>query len=95
MTDITRDEGTKESSGLCARRPVAEIMQFNNLSKSTVKDVKCPYDPFIAGGDPLDFLETNRKEHRRRSDTQDNAVVADLQHLRQINEVNSKRAGTL
>jgi hypothetical protein len=27
------------------------------------------------------FLETNPKEHRRRSDTQDNAVVADLQHL--------------
>jgi hypothetical protein len=40
-------------------------------------------------------LETNPKEHRRRSDTQDVAVVADLQDLWQINEVNSKRAGTL
>jgi hypothetical protein len=83
------------ASNLYARRIVAEIMHFNNLSKSTVKHVKHCYDAFIAGGGPLDYFETDRKERRRRGNTQDNAVVADLQHIWQINEVNGKRAGTL
>jgi hypothetical protein len=36
---------------------------------------------FIAGGGLLEDFETNRKEHKRMSDTLDDAIVADLQQL--------------
>jgi hypothetical protein len=54
---------------------------FNNLSKSTVKGVKCLYDAFIAGRGFLEDFETNRKEHKRRSDTLEGTVMPDLQQL--------------
>jgi hypothetical protein len=55
------------ASGLRAGRTVAEIVKFNNLSKSTVKRVKCHYDPFIAGGGLPEDFETTRKVHKRRT----------------------------
>ncbi len=78
------------ASGLCTGRTVAEIVKFNNFGKSTVKRVKCCYDAFITGtGLPEDF-ETNRRVHKRRSDTLDDAIVADLQQLFNQNPVRSR-----
>jgi len=51
------------------------------LSKSTAKHIKRRYDAFIAGGGLPEDFKTNRKDHKRRSDTLDNAIVADLQQL--------------
>jgi transposase len=36
-------------SGLQSGRTVSEIIEFNNVSKSTVKRLKKHYDKFIAG----------------------------------------------
>jgi hypothetical protein len=46
-----------------------------------VKGIKCHFDAFIAGGGLLEDFETNRKEHKRRSDTLDDTVMPDLQQL--------------
>jgi len=43
--------------------------------------VKRRYDAFIAGGGLLEDFETERKEHKKRSDTLDDAIMADLQQL--------------
>jgi hypothetical protein len=67
------------ASGL--RMAVVEIVKFHNLSKSIVKRVKRRYGAFIPGrGLPEDF-EMNRKEYPRRSDTLDDAIMANLQQL--------------
>jgi len=44
-----------------------------------VQRIKRRYDAFIAGGGLLEDFETNRKEHKRRSDTLDDATAADPQ----------------
>jgi hypothetical protein len=69
------------ASGLRVGRTVAEIVKFNNLSKSTLKRVKCNYDAFIAGGGLPEDLETTRKEHKKRSNTLDDAIIADIQQF--------------
>ena len=51
------------------------------MSNSTVKRVKRRYDAFIAGGGLPEYFKTNRKDHKRRSDTLDDTIVADLQQL--------------
>jgi hypothetical protein len=66
------------ATGLCAGRMVSEIVNFHNLSKSTVKSVKRRYEDFIAGGGLPEDFETTRKDHKRRSDTLDDAIVADI-----------------
>ncbi len=68
-------------TGLRAGRSVAEIVKFNNLKRSTVRDVKQRYAAHIAaGGRPEDF-SSKRKEHRKRSDCLDGRIVAALQDL--------------
>jgi hypothetical protein len=69
------------ASGLHAGRTVSEIVKFHNLSKSTVKRVKRRYNAFIAGGGLLEDFEMTRKDHKRQSDTLDDAIVADIQEL--------------
>ncbi len=72
---------TSITSGLWVGRTVAEIVKFNNLSKSTLKCVKCHYDAFIAGGGLPEDLETTRKERKKRSNTLDDAIIADIQQF--------------
>ncbi len=68
-------------TGLRAGRSVPEIVKFNNLKKSTVRDVKRCYDAFIAaGGLPEDF-SSDRKIHKKRSDSLGIDIVARLQEL--------------
>ncbi len=68
-------------TGLRAGRSVADIVKFNNLKRSTVRDVKQRYAAHIAaGGRPEDF-SSKRKEHRKRSDCLDGRIVAALQDL--------------
>jgi hypothetical protein len=55
-------------------RTVAEIVQFNNFSNSTMK-----HDAFIAGGGLMEDFGTNSKEHRRRSDTLDDTNMVALE----------------
>jgi hypothetical protein len=62
-------------------RTGSEVVQFNNMSKNTVKCVKCSYNTFIAVGGLLEDFETNRKGHKRRSNTLDDAVMANLQQF--------------
>ncbi len=85
LTVIGRDECAEDShilaSGLHAGRTDAENVKFNNLSKSTVKHVKSHYDAFITGGDLTEDFKMNRKEHKRRSNTLDAAIIADIQQL--------------
>jgi hypothetical protein len=69
------------ASGFHAGRMVSEIVNFHNLNKSTVKHVKCRYDAFIAGGGLPEDFEMTRKDHKRRSDTLDDAIIADIQEL--------------
>jgi hypothetical protein len=65
-------------TGLRAARSVPEIVKFNNLKKSTVRDVKRCYDAFIAaGGLPEDFC-SNRKIHKKRSDSPKGDIVTRL-----------------
>jgi hypothetical protein len=63
------------ASGLRVGRTVSEIVNFHNLSKSTVKRVKCRFDAFIAGGGLPEDFETKRKYHKRRSDTLDDTII--------------------
>ncbi len=72
---------TSIASGLHAGRTVAEIVKFNNLSKSTIKRVKSQYDAFITGGDLTEDFKMNREEQKRRSNTLDAATIADIQQL--------------
>jgi hypothetical protein len=68
-------------TGLCAGRSVPEIVKFNKLKKSTLRDVKRRYDAFIAaGGLPEDF-SSDRKIHKKRSDSSGGDIVARLQEL--------------
>jgi hypothetical protein len=68
---------TTIASGLRAGRTVSEIVNLHNLSKSTVKRVKRWYEAFLAGGGVPEDFETMRKDHKRRSDTLDDAIVAE------------------
>jgi hypothetical protein len=68
-------------SGLRAGRSVKEIVKFLNLKRTTVWNIKCRYNIFIAaGGLPEDF-SSERKTHSRRSDAMDVNIVASLQEL--------------
>jgi hypothetical protein len=68
-------------SGLRASRSVKEIVKFLNLKRTTVWNIKCRYNTFIAaGGLPEDF-SSERKTHSRRSDAMDVNIVASLQEL--------------
>jgi hypothetical protein len=58
-----------------------EIVNFHCLSKSTVKHVKRQYNAFIAGGGLPEDFETTRKDHKRRSNTLDVSITADIQEL--------------
>jgi hypothetical protein len=68
-------------TGLRAGRTVSEIVRFNNLKKSTVRNVKRRYDDFIAGGGLPEEFSSDRKVHRRTSDTLDASIVTKLQAL--------------
>ncbi len=66
---------------VCAERCVSDIVRFNNLKKSTVCDVKQWYDDFVAAGVLLEEYGSDRKVHRRRSDTLEASIIAKLQAL--------------
>jgi hypothetical protein len=68
-------------SGLRAGQMVKEIMDFANIKKSTVYDVKKKYDEFIASGGFPDTFKIARKIHKRCSDYKGTALVEDLQEL--------------
>jgi hypothetical protein len=68
-------------AGLRTGRSVSEIVRFNNLKKSTVRNMKRRYDDFIAAGVLLEEFRYNRKVHRKRSDTLDASIGAKLQAL--------------
>jgi hypothetical protein len=53
-------------------------MQFNNLSKSPMKRIKYRYYAFITSGVLSEDIKTNGKEHQRRCNTLDDAVVAEF-----------------
>ncbi len=68
-------------TGLCAGRSVPEIVKFHKLKKSTLRDVKRCYDAFIAAeGLPEDF-SSDRKIHKKRSNSPGGDIVARLQEL--------------
>jgi hypothetical protein len=68
-------------SGLCTRKTVSEIIEFNNVSKSTVKCLKKRYDKFITGRGLPENFSSERKDHRRRSNALDDDTVVALQQL--------------
>jgi hypothetical protein len=59
---------------------VKEIMNFANIKKSTVYDVK-KYDEFIASGGSPDTFKIARKMYKRRRDYKGTALVEDLWEL--------------
>jgi succinate dehydrogenase/fumarate reductase flavoprotein subunit len=68
-------------SGLRAGRTVKEIMDFANIKKSTVYDVKKKYDEYIASGGSPNTFEIATKIHKRRSDYKGTALAEDLREL--------------
>jgi hypothetical protein len=50
------------------RRPVKEIIEFNQIKKSTVYAIKKKFDKFIAAGGVPEEFDFPKKVHRRRSD---------------------------
>jgi transcription initiation factor TFIIIB Brf1 subunit/transcription initiation factor TFIIB len=78
---MSTEEKIRETivTGLRAGRSVPEIVKFNNLKKSTVRDVKRRYDAFIAARRLQ--LQSDRKIHKKRSDSLGVDIVARLQEL--------------
>ncbi len=68
-------------SGLCAGRTVKEIMDFANIKKSTVYDVKKKYNEFIASSGSPDTFKIARKIHKRHSDYKGTALAEDLSEI--------------
>jgi hypothetical protein len=48
-------------SGLCAGRTAKEIIQFHNIKKSMVYDIKKKFEAHVAAGGAPDDFETSRK----------------------------------
>ncbi len=59
-------------------KEIKEIVKFHNLKRTTMWDVKCRYDTFIAAGCRREDFSSERKAHRRRSDAMDVSIVASL-----------------
>jgi hypothetical protein len=76
LTDIARDECAGEGSHRKENCQDSAIQQLDQK-----KHVKSHYYAFVTGGGLLEDFETNRKEQRRRCDTLEETVVADLQQL--------------
>jgi hypothetical protein len=66
---------------LCTRKTVSEIIEFINVSKSTVKCLKKRYDKFITGRGLPENFSSEGKDHRRRSNALDDDTVVALQQL--------------
>ncbi len=75
-------------SGLHVAQSFCEIVQYNNLKKSTVRDVNCATTPLLL---PEDF-SCERKQDRRRSDTLVCTMVVSLQDLVDQDPSRSKRS---
>jgi hypothetical protein len=65
-------------SGFCARRTAKEIIQFHDIKKSTVNDIKKKWDTHIAAGGSSDDFEMRRKIHKRRSNSKGAVLAEDL-----------------
>jgi hypothetical protein len=68
-------------SGLCAGRTAQEIIQFHNIQKSTVYDIKKKFEAHVAAGGAPDDYETSRKTHKRRRDSKGAELADNLRDL--------------
>ncbi len=92
---IDKEEKTRVIiiSGLGTGRTRKEIIQFHNIKKSIVYNIKKKWEAQVAAGGFSDYFETSRKVHKSRSDSK-GAELEDLWDLVDKDQGTSMRSIT-